>query len=268
MDMDKKKKRERGQGVWARKFPMFLLSAAMIAVVAASGGEAGAQPEPTPTSAMALKEKAPASQKIVWGGEEEEEPEQEKEEDWRLILVNRWNPMPEDYEVTLAELDSNHAVDERCYDDLQAMLADCRKAGLRPVICSSYRTNETQQRLYKAKVKKFRGKGYNQKRAEEEAGKIVAVPGTSEHQLGLAVDIVDKSHQVLDKSQERTKVQKWLIEHCWEYGFILRYPNDKSEITGIIYEPWHYRYVGKEAAKEITEQGVCLEEYLEAQSKT
>ena len=93
---------------------------------------------------------------------------------------------------------------------------------------------------------------------------MVAVPGTSEHQLGLALDIVDMNHQILDESQEETDTQQWLMAHSWEYGFILRYPNDKSEITGIIYEPWHYRYVGRDAAREIYEQGVCLEEYLGA----
>ena len=108
------------------------------------------------------------------------------------------------------------------------------------------------------------GQGYSREAAEAEAGKVVAVPGTSEHQLGLALDIVDLNNQNLDTSQEDTPVQKWLIEHSWEYGFILRYPNDKSEITGIIYEPWHYRYVGRDAAREIHERGVCLEEYLSA----
>ena len=96
-----------------------------------------------------------------------------------------------------------------------------------------------------------------------EAAKTVALPGTSEHQLGLAVDIVDRSNQNLDRTQETTAVQQWLMAHSWEYGFILRYPDEKSETTGIIYEPWHYRYVGKEAAEEIYRQGVCLEEYLD-----
>jgi len=91
---------------------------------------------------------------------------------------------------------------------------------------------------------------------------VVAVPGTSEHQLGLAVDIVDLDHQLLDETQEDTPVQRWLLAHSWEYGFILRYPSEKSELTGIIYEPWHYRYVGKEHAKVMFQQGVCLEEYV------
>lgn len=103
--------------------------------------------------------------------------------------------------------------------------------------------------------------------AKAKAGRQVAVPGTSEHQLGLAVDIVDVSYQLLDTNQENTDVQKWLLENSWRYGFILRYPTDKTDITGIVYEPWHYRYVGKEYAKEIYEKGVCLEQYLEQWGK-
>ena len=106
--------------------------------------------------------------------------------------------------------------------------------------------------------------GYSQAEAEELAAKVVAVPGTSEHQLGLAVDIVSTDYYVLDESQATTKTQQWLMEHCWEYGFILRYPDDKSEITGIIYEPWHYRYVGTAVSLPLRDSGLCLEEYLGA----
>ena len=108
-----------------------------------------------------------------------------------------------------------------------------------------------------------RKQGYSQEEAETEAARWVARPGTSEHETGLAVDIVDKSYQLLDEKQEQTPVQQWLMAHSWEYGFVLRYPSDMRAIPGIGYEPWHYRYVGKEAAQEIYEQGVCLEEYLE-----
>lgn len=103
--------------------------------------------------------------------------------------------------------------------------------------------------------------GYSEEGAREEAARWVARPGTSEHETGLAVDIVDKGYQILDRKQEQTPVQQWLMEHCVRYGFILRYPTDKSELTGIGYEPWHYRYVGPEAAAAIMEQGICLEEY-------
>ena len=97
------------------------------------------------------------------------------------------------------------------------------------------------------------------------AATIVALPGTSEHQLGLAVDIVDLDHQLLDESQEQTAVQQWLMTNSWRYGFILRYPTAKTETTGIIYEPWHYRYVGRDHAQAIRQSGQCLEEFLQAE---
>ena len=102
----------------------------------------------------------------------------------------------------------------------------------------------------------------DQARAEQEAARWVARPGASEHQAGLAVDIVDISYQLLDEAQEDTPVQQWLMAHCADYGFILRYPTDKSALTGVAYEPWHYRYVGAEAARAIMDGGLCLEEYL------
>lgn len=182
---------------------------------------------------------------------------------WKLQLVNPWNPVPEGYSIQTVTLKNGLEVDERCYPDLQAMMDACRTAGLSPIICSAYRTQAYQEKLYQAAVERRLEKGLSRESAEAEAGKVVAVPGTSEHQLGLAVDIVDESNQHLDESQERTEVQKWLMEHSWEYGFILRYPNGKSDITGIIYEPWHYRYVGREDAEQIYTQDVCLEEYLE-----
>lgn len=183
-----------------------------------------------------------------------------------IILVNPWNPLPEDYEADLVELQNGQAVDKSCYPDLQQMMDDCRAAGLSPLICSSYRSQQKQEELFQNKISRLIAEGYTREQAETEAAKAVAVPGTSEHQLGLAVDIVDVTYQLLDEAQERTHVQQWLIEHSWEYGFILRYPSDKSDVTGIIYEPWHYRFVGKETAREIKEQGVCLEEYLGVQN--
>ncbi len=182
--------------------------------------------------------------------------------DWNLILVNPWNSLPEDFEVTLTNLKDGHKVDERAYPDLQAMMDDMRAEGLSPYICSSYRTMEKQQSLYKRQINQYLNKGYSEAEAAIEAGRWVAVPGTSEHQTGLALDIVASYHVVLDESQEDTAEQKWLMQNSWKYGFILRYPNGKTDITGIYYEPWHYRYVGKTAAKEIFESGLTLEEYL------
>ena len=105
--------------------------------------------------------------------------------------------------------------------------------------------------------------GADREEAPAIAARSVAVPGTSEHQLGMAVDIIDEYYAKLDEGQEKTATQQWLMENCWRYGFILRYPNGTTDITGIIYEPWHYRYVGERYAREITELGVTLEEYLE-----
>lgn len=187
--------------------------------------------------------------------------------DWRLCLVNPWHPLPEGYQPQLTQVENGHQVDSRCAADLEAMLADCRAAGHAPLLCSSYRTQEKQTQLYNNLVQKQIARGNSRSEAMAKAAKEVAVPGTSEHQLGLAVDIVDTQNQVLNRAQEDTAVQQWLMEHCWEYGFILRYPEDKSEQTGIIYEPWHYRYVGVEAAQAIREQGVCLEEYLQWRAK-
>ena len=187
-----------------------------------------------------------------------------EERDWRLLLVNPWNKLPEGYDIELKKLSNGLQVDARVCDDLTAMLFDCRKAGLRPLVCSAYRTQEKQTKLYNNKIARLRAAGYSREAAIREAGRWVAVPGTSEHQTGLAVDLVASSYQILDQKQEQTAEQKWLMEHCWEYGFILRYPPDKSAVTGIGYEPWHYRYVGKETAKAMRDSGLCLEEYLEA----
>lgn len=183
-------------------------------------------------------------------------------DDWRLVLVNAQHPMQAGEQPELAQLDNGLSLDQRCVPALNAMLEACRAAGLSPVVCSAYRTWEKQESLFSAQVDKFLSQGYSQEDAQWEAARYVAAPGTSEHQLGLAADIVDQSDQSLDENQADTPVQQWLIAHCWEYGFILRYPPEKSHLTGVIYEPWHYRYVGREAAEAITRQGICLEEYL------
>ena len=182
---------------------------------------------------------------------------------WNLQLINWENPLPEDYEAgELTELSNGHAVDSRIYPALQEMMDDARAAGYNPLICSSFRTWDKQSQLYERKVQFYIDQGSDRATAEEQAAVWVARPGTSEHQAGLAVDIVSVEYQILDEGQEDTPLQQWLMAHCWEYGFILRYPTDKSDLTGVGYEPWHYRYVGEEAAKAITEQGICLEEYL------
>ena len=184
-------------------------------------------------------------------------------DNWNLILVNFENPLPNGFIVPdLTQLRSGQAVDSRAYPALQRMMDDARAAGLQPVICSSYRSRNAQARLYETEVQNWLDRGYIQEDAEARAAMWVARPDTSEHQTGLAVDIVDLSYQILNEEQDNTPVQQWLMAHCAEYGFILRYPTDKSALTGVEFEPWHYRYVGVDAAREIMAGGLCLEEYL------
>lgn len=185
---------------------------------------------------------------------------------WNLILANPWNKVPDDFEVERTLLKYGQSIDKRAYTDLQQMMDDARAEGLSPRIISSFRTMEKQRTLFANKVSRCIASGYSYEDAVIEAARWVAYPGTSEHQTGLALDIVAESYPELEEEQENTPEQKWLMENSYKYGFILRYPKDKTEITGIGYEPWHYRYVGKEAAKEIYEKGICLEEYLESLS--
>ncbi len=188
---------------------------------------------------------------------------EEETDKWNLLLVNKSKPVPDNFKVNLTQLKNGHAIDKRAYSDLQKMMDDARAEGLSPLICSSYRAKEKQISLYNVKVKKYKEQGYSEEKAKAEAAKWIAIPGTSEHQTGLALDIVATSYQMLDEQQEKTSEQIWLMKNSYKYGFILRYPKDKSEVTGISYEPWHYRYVGKEAAAEITKKGISLEEYLD-----
>ena len=180
-----------------------------------------------------------------------------------LHLVNPWNFLPEDYTVELVPINDMHQIAAVAYQDYMDMVTDCEEAGHMPVVCSSYRTQEYQEGLFQNRIIRYMDEGYTEEEATELAGHSVAVPGTSEHQLGLALDIVDNRNWKLDESQADMPTQKWLMENSWRYGWILRYPSDKSELTGIIFEPWHYRYVGKDVAKQIYDLDLCLEEYLE-----
>jgi D-alanyl-D-alanine carboxypeptidase len=184
-----------------------------------------------------------------------------------LVLVNRDNPLPEDWEAPeldlVASLDGrDYYLDRRCAKAFLDMMADCEAAGCQPYVCSAFRTQLDQQRLHEEKIRKLVLEGLSWTEAKEQAPLSVALPGCSEHQLGLAVDIIDRDYPKLDEGQENTPTQKWLMENCWRYGFILRYPNGTTALTGVIYEPWHYRYVGRGFAEEITRMGVTLEEYL------
>ena len=177
---------------------------------------------------------------------------------WNLILVNRENYIPADYEVQLTELSNGKKVDSRIYPELQEMFNAARAQGYGLFVREGYRTQEEQQQLMNEKIEAYENEGKSKSEAKKLAEQWVAIPGTSEHQLGIAVDInADTTKSSSDD------VYSWLAENAHKYGFIKRYPSDKTDITGVINEPWHYRYVGKEAALEIYSQGMCLEEYID-----
>lgn len=176
---------------------------------------------------------------------------------WNLMLVNSQYRIPDDYSVELIRLSNGEQVDSRIYPDLQEMFDDARGDGYSLFVRAGYRSEEDQEDLMEDKIEAYRQEGYSQREAEHEAEKWVAKPGTSEHELGLAVDINAEGQT------DGNRLYQWLAEHSWKYGFILRYPAEKEEITGIDYEPWHFRYVGKQAAKEMYEQDLCLEEYVQ-----
>lgn len=181
---------------------------------------------------------------------------------WNMTLVNAENPMQEGYVPELAEVENGYSVDARIAEDLNAMLAAARADGCQPQICSAYRSVEKQVQVFNDTVNSWINQGSSFWDAYQRTTQEVALPGTSEHGIGLAVDIVSNQYAELDAKQAETKEAQWLQEHCYEYGFILRYPPEKQSLTGIIYEPWHYRYVGREMAQKIKESGLTLEEYL------
>ena len=196
----------------------------------------------------------------------DEDPGQETDtQDWRLILVNEDYPLDASYEPeSLTNVSETCQVDGRIYEDLQQMMEDGAAQGLSMYVTSAYRAYDRQVNIFNESMQERLSQGMTPLEAYQDTSIQVAMPGTSEHATGLAVDIISTHYDELDERQGDTEEQKWLMEHCQDYGFILRYPSDKSDITGIIYEPWHYRYVGKEAAQEIMEQGITLEEYLGA----
>lgn len=186
--------------------------------------------------------------------------------EWYMILANPTNYLPEGFSFPQAKIYSagqNWIVDARCAEDMKAMLAAAKEDGVDLMICSAYRSVEYQTQLYNNRVQKYINEGYNREEAQKIAATINAVPGTSEHHTGLAADIVTPSYQSLNSGFAQTEAFRWLYAHCAEYGFIMRYAEDKQDITGIIYEPWHYRYVGKQAAEIIMREGICFEEFLE-----
>lgn len=176
--------------------------------------------------------------------------------EWNLMLVNAKHPIPKGYAISLMELSNGVLLDKRIYPDLQEMFGAARADGLSPIVVEGYRTHQAQEEMMKNTVNEYIELGYSHWKAKRMAKKYVAKPGTSEHELGLALDINATA------KENEWKVYTWLADNAYRYGFILRYPEGKEKITGINYEPWHYRYVGKSTALEMYQQNITLEEYL------
>lgn len=170
---------------------------------------------------------------------------------WEYVLVNAEHSIGE-YAPELGEFEGQK-LDQRILEPMQSFVAGARAEGLSVFLSSGYRGYEEQQYLFNRKVEQY---------GEEQAATIVSRPGTSEHQTGLACDITDEYYELKNESLENTALYQWMSRHCQEYGFIVRYPKDKEKITGIIYEPWHFRYVGVEAATYMAEHNLCLEEFV------
>ena len=194
--------------------------------------------------------------------EQQEELVIKPEDMWCLILTNAEYPVPEDYAVTLRDVPgTDQKVDERIYEPLINMLEAMKEEGLSPVVCSGYRTLDKQEKLFNRKVSAYVKKGRSKEESYALARQTLSIPGSGEHCLGLAVDFYTRSYHQLERAFEKTPEGKWLREHAQDYGFTLRYDEGKKEITGIEYEPWHFRYVGVDVARYLKEHNLSLEEF-------
>lgn len=182
--------------------------------------------------------------------------------DWKLLLINKQHAIPEDYEVPLGTIKGSMKCDERIIPELTEMMQAARADGVNLVICSPYRDYDRQIMLFNRKIKAYMKRGMSYLEAYRVTSQAVTVPGASEHQIGLALDIISDKYSSLNEGFGDTEAGKWLASHSYEHGFILRYPAGKEDITGIEYEPWHFRYVGKAAARYIYDNELTLEEFV------
>ena len=180
-----------------------------------------------------------------------------------IIYVNKTNPIPEGYEPDLVIIEKDLRCDRTALEPVRKMLDDAKEEGVDLVISSAYRDKERQEDIFDKKLRQNMLYGYSYAEAYKKTATENSIPGSSEHELGLAFDIVSEDHEKMDEGFADTDAGKWLDKNCYKYGFIIRYPKGKEDITGFIYEPWHIRYVGDEAAKTIFKEQITLEEYLE-----
>lgn len=181
---------------------------------------------------------------------------------WELVLVGNEYPLDEKYKPKLTEIAQERYVDSRIAEDTKRMLKEGEEAGMKFYIVSAYRSIDDQKKVFNDDMQIRINAGDSYVDAYNNTRKSISVPNCSEHSLGLSLDIVSADYDTLDDAQADTKEAKWLAENAYKYGFILRYPKGKEDITHITFEPWHFRYVGKDAAEKITKKNITLEEYL------
>lgn len=218
--------------------------------------------EEAPVESSSQKEEQEQSSQETKQQQLAEEFAKEKEE-YYLLLANAENPLPQDWSIQTEEVQNGYEMDKRAAPAMREMIQAAKEDGVELMLCSAYRSVEKQQQLFDHSQQAYMAQGMSEEEAYAKTATETAIPGTSEHQTGLAADIVTPTYQMLDAGFADTPAGQWLSEHAAEYGFVLRYPQDKQEVTGIIYESWHYRFVGKTHAKLMKESGLCLEEYLQ-----
>ena len=218
--------------------------------------------EEAPVESSSQKEEQEQSSQETKQQQLAEEFAKEKEE-YYLLLANAENPLPQDWSIQTEEVQNGYEMDKRAAPAMREMIQAAKEDGVELMLCSAYRSVEKQQQLFDRSQQAYMAQGMSEEEAYAKTATETAIPGTSEHQTGLAADIVTPTYQMLDAGFADTPAGQWLSKHAAEYGFVLRYPQDKQEVTGIIYESWHYRFVGKTHAKLMKESGLCLEEYLQ-----
>lgn len=214
------------------------------------------------------KEERESAAENIWNlcskSEDREKERLKNEYEELLVLVNKEHAIPKEYRPQLRRICKGRLqAAEVLYEDLTRMLQDAGEEGYQYYIASAYRSKEYQQSLINNDVKKLQNQGKSYQEALGQTYRQVMPAGYSEHETGLALDFLVAGNSRLDITQETSPANRWLQEHCVEYGFILRYPKGKEEITGIDYEPWHFRYVGRKAARYLRDRKLTLEEFWE-----
>lgn len=246
--------------IWIVAICITLVTVVISAGVTAKANKAAAAKEAEEKARLEAEEKAREEAELLASYTDASETDASPTDavDWMLILVNNDNPLPDGYSVPeFTELRNEQKVDSRIYPELQKMFDDARAAGHSPYITSSYRSKEDQQAQFDSKVNELLEQGKPETQCEVEAAQLVAKPGYSEHETGLAIDVGSDAGE-----EAQNALWTWLADNSYKYGFIIRYPENKVTYTGISNEPWHLRYVGVDAAAEMKLNDQCLEEYL------